>query len=704
MTEPPAGTAEAKPQGWRAMAGSGATRLRLPAEDLVWVGLPLAALILAAAFAWLAPDLARLYPSPLHDEFRVWRIVIAPEPLEEARAIMALAAPFALAAIVLWLGSARPVRRSLDPLVVGVQVVAIGLLVWAVLEQPRTGPLLTADYFDHYFVSAPNLIAGLVIGVVLTIAILRPPQVRLPAGFARAWERLPNGAWLPLTIALLATVIWILPAVVTDSTLSSAGPLARGHIPVQGEDYFAAVNGRTPLVDYISQYANLLPLLLEPILKAVGPSITSYSVGMCVLSALGMIAIFGAFTETVRRPWAALLLYVPWVAFSLFPWNDVGPYREFNGIYYAVFPGRYFGPFVLAWLLAMSIRGRRIPVFVLFLFAGLVLLNNAEFGSAALLALVVALAMSWDRSLPRRRVLRDLIVRGAAGVIVAVALVSLVTLIRSGEPPNPKLLTYFNRLFLRDSYGLEPMSALGMHWVLYATYLAALLMATVRYVRRDPDRALTGMLAFSGVFGLATGMYFVGRSSQYQLMLLFPAWGFSLALVAWTAARSLWNSAGDRARLTRLLLPGCAALVGFGVMVAAIDRLPSPKSQIERLDAGGTAPDLVPVERLIESRARPNEHVLIIGAGPDHLVADRAGVVNVSPINGSTSLVSPAEANRSLDQLEDEGGDLVFDGVSGPRGGSFSFGIPEFAGILRERGFRMVAEDDALQLRVWRRG
>ena len=75
------------------------------------------------------------------------------------------------------------------------------------------------------------------------------------------------------------------------------------------------------------------------------------------------------------------------------------------------------------------------------------------------------------------------------------------------------------------------------------------LIAAVRYVRNDPDRVLTGMLAFSPIFGVVTGMYFVGRSSQYQLMLLFPAWGFSLALLAWTAARSLRSAASDRTRL-----------------------------------------------------------------------------------------------------------------------------------------------------------
>ena len=82
------------------------------------------------------------------------------------------------------------------------------------------------------------------------------------------------------------------------------------------------------------------------------------------------------------------------------------------------------------------------------------------------------------------------------------------------------------------------MPAVGLHWALYATYAAALLLAAVRYARRDPDRTTTAMLAFSGSFGLATGMYFVGRSSEFQLMMLFPAWGLALALVAWVAAGS----------------------------------------------------------------------------------------------------------------------------------------------------------------------
>jgi hypothetical protein len=185
-------------------------------------------------------------------------------------------------------------------------------------------------------------------------------------------------------------------------------------------------------------------------------------------------------------------------------------------------------------------------------------------------------------------------------------------------------------------------------------------------------------------------------------MLLFPAWGFSLALVAWTVAGELRSKTGER--LARLLIPVAAALIGFGVMVSSIYAAPPPQRQVDRLRNGGGALNLGPYERFVEQWTHPGEDVLLIAAAPDHLVADQAGVVNVSPLNGVTSFFSPAEADRSLDQLEDAGGNTVIEGFSAlPPGGGFAFGIPEFATILRERGYILVGEDPALYLRVWRR-
>jgi hypothetical protein len=93
-------------------------RLALPAEDLAWLGAIAAALLLAAAFAAGTGRLATLYPEPKGDVFAGWQPLVQPEPREEVRSILALAAPFALAALVLAFGTRGPARRVLTPPIV----------------------------------------------------------------------------------------------------------------------------------------------------------------------------------------------------------------------------------------------------------------------------------------------------------------------------------------------------------------------------------------------------------------------------------------------------------------------------------------------------------------------------------------------------------------------------------------------------------
>jgi hypothetical protein len=677
-----------RPEGPQARAGL-RQRFSAAPEEVAWIAVIAGGLLLAAAIAWLCPPIKGLYPSPGESLFPEWRALVKPEPLEEVRSMLALATPFLLAGVVLLLGADRSPRRSADLPILTTQVALGGLLIWAILGQERRSGFLPTDYFEPLLLSVPVLASGTVIGLLATVAAVR----RRGLAERVAVMRSAGHWWVALALAAAATAIFLLPAVVTDGTVGQSGPLASGHIPTQGEDYFAVLNGRTPLVDYISQYVNLLPIAVEPILRAFNDSITAFSITMCVLSGLGMLAIFAMFGEVTRRPWSALVLYVPWVALSLFPWHDTGAIREFNGNYYGVLPGRYFGPFILAWLIARSTRAA-IPTWALFAFAGLVAFNNWEFGSAALLAAIVAQLAALDPSKPVWPAVRSLAAQALAGVAGALALVCAITLVRAGELPDPSLLTYFSRVFLREAYGLVPMPGLGLHWAVYATYVAALLIAAVRFTRRDPDRTMTVMLAFSGTFGLTSAMYFVGRSSQFQLILLFPVWGLALALVALVAFRALLSARGDREALRRVLFPAAAALIGFGVMVGTIGRISPPWRQIDRLNEPGHPFGLQSPAAYVAAHTVPGEHVVIIGPEAEHLIADRAGVVNSSPLNGLTALFGPAEANRALDQLEDEGGTKVFERTSP---------LPEFAAMLRARGYLPVGSDPADNLRLWRR-
>jgi hypothetical protein len=129
---------EAELEAERARPESRAARLRMPAEDLAWLGLPAAALALAAAFLLIAPLLERLHPEPARNVFAVWRVLIAPEPREEARSVLALGAPFALALVIAAAGTPMARRERWDLPVIALQVIGFVLIAVAVLGQTRS--------------------------------------------------------------------------------------------------------------------------------------------------------------------------------------------------------------------------------------------------------------------------------------------------------------------------------------------------------------------------------------------------------------------------------------------------------------------------------------------------------------------------------------------------------------------------------------
>jgi hypothetical protein len=683
------------------------TRRPNPAgEDIAWLGVIPAVAILAAALVWLAPPLGEhLYPQSDYDFFSEWRGIVRPEPVEQTRFLIAVAIPLLLAGAVAGLGSRRPAEGRFDLPIIATQAAAFVFVVWAVTKQevdyPSPGQV---DYFDPLLLSVPNLIAGFVIGLALTIIVLR---VAGPwSGTVGLFEWLRGRNLIAWGVALAVAAIWLLPALVTDATLAQAGSVPSSHVPSHFQDYLAVVNGRTPLVDFIPRYAALLPLPVAPLLLAFDLSVASFSVIECVLSLASLLCIYAAFVHVTRGRWTALALYVPFVAISLFPWSDSGPVREFNGNYYALFPNRYLGPFIVIWLCARWLRRGSPPLGIVFFAAGLVVLNNLEFGSAGLAALVAAIVLAADRGSMDWRRVRGQSAQAVLGLLGSLVLVSVVTWVRSGEIPDPGLLGYASRIFGREAYGLLPMPTWGLHWALYVTYAGALLAASVRFVRGTAERTLTGMLAFAGIFGLLTGGYFAGRSDPFGVMALFPVWGFALALLAWTTIPLLRDARFDRQRLRRVIIPAFAVFAGFGVAVSAVARVPPPWRQIERLSEGGPAIlEYAASQQFVEDRTVAGESILLVGTPVDHRLAERAGVSNVLPVGAVDYLFSPREVDMALDRLQEEGGHKVFESVT--RGvlvatgyrGPFRSLVP----ILRDRGFTVVAFDPTTRLREWNR-
>lgn len=351
----------------------------------------------------------------------------------------------------------------------------------------------------------------------------------------------------------------------------------------------------------------------------------------------------------------------------------------------------------MIWLLSRHLRRGSPSLWVVYLASGLTVLNNFDFGICCLVATIVGASCAIDRSLPLRSGILDQVVQAAVGLTGALLLVTGVTLLLAGEVPDLSILTYWSNVFGRQGFGLLPMPAWGLHWALYFTYVGALLAGSVRLIRDPTDRTLTPMLAFMGVFGLLTGQYFAGRSQGTQLIVLFPVWGFTLALLTLLVVRSLRGA--DLRIARRSVVPALAVLIGFGLMVATMARIPAPWHELDRISTDTTHPlDLISAQRFVEAHTNSGERVVILTTSVDHRVAERAGVANVSPW-GSDALFSKQELDRMLGALDGEGGSKIFldSEQLGPQG-------RDIIQVLKARGFTLTSTDHASGLGLWVRG
>ena len=485
----------------------------------------------------------------------------------------------------------------------------------------------------------------------------------------------------------MLTACWLLPDIYRAQNLASALLEVTYHLEFTFDDFVEHLNGLTPLVNYNAQYASLLPFAVAPLLTIFGVTVGAFTVIMCTLTLGSLLAVERVFAYVARSELWGLILYVPFLAASLFTVLPDGVERYNFADYFAVFPLRYFGPYMLFWLCVRHLRGLRPNQgTVLFLCAGLVLLNNVEFGLPALAATVVACVAASKVGQPMLRSLgRSLIL----GLIAALVLVSLLTLLESGQLPDLGSLTQYSRLFAVAGFTTLPTSLDGFQLIIFVTFVAALIAAGLRYRRRANDRALTGALAYSGVFGLGAGAYFMGRSHPVVLVALFSAWALSGGLLSLLALKALAQEPALQFReLTRTrvrIWAGSTALIAatFGLAATAIIQVPAPWTQSKRIatSAPPSAPyDLLPAVNLVRSTTRHDEAVMLL-APLGHLIARAAGVRNVSPYSSSADIITYELLGEMLDILHQNHGTRFFLG---------EYTAPEIPSVLSADGFKSV--------------
>jgi hypothetical protein len=620
---------------------------QLSVSEIAWLALLPCALATLAAIVVLGPLLGRLLFEPTGVPVYPG-VPVRPEPTEHGRYAMALLGAALLAGAIA-VGSRR--RIALPPALVRPAVVAIQaatllfLLMCTLTPYDTVANLLGIEVWPIKFFRPATLLTGVLFALLLTAALRSTAVVERVRGWAREDRRKLIGCG---AVATLYTADWLLRAINFDSTIGNAFNL--NLLEWELTEPFAILNGRTTLVDFHAVYSQLWSYAGAATLWAFGATLGTWTIAMALASGLVMLAVFAILRRVTDSAVLALALYLPTLAVAYWVLGTPSQGTSIVQVF-SIWPIRYGGPFLLAWLTARHLAGDapRRP-WPLFLVAGLVLINNLEFGLGALLATCVACAsVAPPRAWPR------LASRAALGLLGAAAAVSALTLVRAGSLPHFGLIAEFPRLFGIEGWGALPMPALGMHLMFYGTYVGAVGLATVRAVRAERDALLTGMLMWAGTFGLIGAGYYVGRSEGGTFLCLFPAWIFALVLLLVAIARGLL----DAGRLPEL--PELAVMFGFGLAIAALPNTPLPWRQVDRLQT--PAPTQVfkqpAATRFVAARTERGEHVAIL-ALLGHRLAHDLGLVNVSPYSTVEAVRTPEQLAVVLHTLDRERIDQVF--------------------------------------------
>ncbi|HEX7292450.1 MAG TPA: hypothetical protein VF250_15125, partial [Conexibacter sp.] len=491
-------------------------------------------------------------------------------------------------------------------------------------------------------------------------------------------------------LAVVAVAITVLPAISTEASILRASDEFVYHVRFVYDETVAVLDGRSPLGDFAAQYGSLWPYLTALPLAPFDAALGVFTVTMAALTALALLALYALLRRVTRSSPLALALFLPLLATSAFRLHDPSTSRFSLINYFGTMPLRYAGPFLLAWLLARHLDGARPRrPWPLLAAAGLVAIDNTSFGIPALAATVAAL-LCFAGGPPTRARLRTLARELALGLAVAVAAVTALLLVRTGEPPDPSLTLRYARLFAVDGFGMAPLHPqLGMSTVIYLTFVAALGTATVLALRPAPDRLLIGLLAWSGVFGLGAGGYYVGRSIPEVLTNIFPAWALAVTLLTVAAVRGLAARGARRPRAIEL-----ACLFAFGLLVCSLAQTPSPTAQLRRIAADG--PRYLrqePVLAFVAANARGGEPVAML-TELGHLIAYRAGVDDVTPYTGSESIQTQEQLDDTLAALRAAGGRSVFLATTALTPASMR-------AALAARGLQLAATAPDAPLELW---
>lgn len=633
--------------------------------NLAWVVTAVVATVAYVAGRWLVPEFHFGQPSGLTFLASVDPSQINPESLEQQRYVIAVAGAYAVAPLTALLWRHRTVRdaargRCGQRSALSVQLLLLGLLVVGLVDD--RGAL------GRWF-PALRGVGWLVVLAVLAAGslVMRGRRRPFAPGRTRQVELLDRAApFLALSFAVAVGSVGFF----TDDNAYGALPLTGVHLPYTFGDIYAVRLGRVPLGDYIPQYGALMSWVLAPILALRPPGIGMFTATMAALTAASLMCWFAALRLLTGTRRHALMLFVPLVAIAFVPVSQRGPQAHTIASYFAAMPIRYAGPLATSLALAWWGRGatprRAAAVGAI---ASAAALSNFEFGLFSMFGALLAIAVvAGVRA----------VLPAAAAAAVVIALFSVGTSASAGRLVHLGDLVYFNRQFASAGYYMVPMPRLlGLHALLFVLFVATLVAGWLS-ARSDRQGVSAALMVWSGTFGFGAFAYYLGRSVDEVLVVVFLAAGIAASLLLW----ELLGAGGVSRHIRRS--PGGVALAILAWLASTGGVMRSSYLLEQPTRWGYTGLPRVfeqrPTVAAIRACVPPGTVVLVMVPMGDR-IADAAGVVNRFPYNSPGAIVTTQQVDRIVEAMRGARAVITTSSVA-----------PEVTHAVASSGFRIVLE------------
>lgn len=558
------------------------------------------------------------------------------EPRDRALALLIICQPIiVLCAVALarsrWAISGRGIRSIQVALLGGSSIAIYSLTGWR-----DTRPLYTSwPGFETGRVST----ALILVATAVALGISRPR-------FASALR-----TWLALVGTLLMVCF-------VGYFLQFGSSIRDLHSRYIVDELLAPATGSIPLVNYTSQYTQLLGLPLAPFAKLLPEdSITLVAVYVSLLQIACLALVFVLFRRLSDSIWAigGLLIVVIVTLTS----SVGGSLSTTVAGYWAVMPMRLVGPVSL--IVAATFLAHLSPTrsFGLGCGGAMVALNNIEWGLPALLGLLLAITLS-SESLQTG--LRH-VARALSGVVVATLMVAIV--LNQWGQLEPLRLVEFAQIFGGKGFFAVPSLTWGIHLIVFATHVTCLLIGIVSsplLARDKSGQMLASTMICTGVIGLGSLLYFVSRSLTVVLVSTFMFWGISVVLLLIVTCS--WISQGSLASGMLMATP----VLLLVALTLSVFQMPQPLTEIERLRGQMQGMDLArernltarltEIEEELKRSDLPRRRIGLIGADASWLSL-QTGTKNLTNYNDLDSIVTFSQARRLCNAVTQSGVELI---------------------------------------------